>query len=294
VKDQRGPWFLLTGLAIGLAIGVLFSWLIEPVQFLDTAPASLHPDFRSEYRALIAQAYMADGDIGRAQSRLALLGDPDPVSQLKDQTIKAKADQRPQREVEALAALAQGLEHDPIPPDSVATTKGARTPAGSETPAGLETTATPQQEMMILTATPTPLATVAPRATATPRAILRAAFKLSDRQEVCDPDLPEGLLQIEVLDSSGRPVAGVKIVATWDGGENAFYTGLNPRISPGYADFRMETGRAYSLQVGEGGEPVARLEPVHCSLEGAEENGGATATPGAAYWGGWRLRFVEQ
>jgi len=292
VKEKRGPWFLFTGLAIGIVAGVLYSWLVAPVQFMDTDPASLHPDFRAEYRALIALAYQADGDLGRAQIRLALLQDGDPVAVLKAQSKQAQELKRPEREIQALAALSTGLAQQP-PELASANPLLTLTPGGGELPQELAPTPTPQQDQMILTPTPTPLATFTPRPTVTPRAVLKAFFTLSDRQSVCDPELPEGLLQIEVLDSAGKPVAGVRAVMTWDGGENAFYTGLNPRISPGYADFRMDAGRVYSLKVGEGGETIADLTPQKCQAGAASAEGGATTEP-ASYWGGWRLRFAQK
>ncbi|NPV76499.1 MAG: hypothetical protein HPY59_08990 [Anaerolineae bacterium] len=294
MKEKRGPWYLFTGLAIGLVAGILYSWLVSPVQFMDTDPASLHPDFRAEYRALIAQAYLADGDLGRAQMRLALLRDENPAAALEAQSKQAQEASRPDREVQALAALAAGLAQSqslgtPFSPQL------SSTPAGGETPQELAPTATPKQDQMILTPTPTPLATFTPRPSATPRAVLKAFFTLSDRQEVCDPELPQGLLQIEVLDSAGKPVAGVRAVMTWDGGQNAFYTGLNPRISPGYADFQMEPGRVYSLKVGEGGETITDLTPQKCQV-GATSTGAETPSPAAdgSYWGGLRLRFVQK
>ncbi len=294
MKEKRGPWFLLTGLAAGLAAGVLFSWLVAPVQFMDTDQASLHPDFRSEYRALIAQAYLSDGDIGRAQGRLALLGDKNPVVELDNQSRQAQEAERPQREVEALAALSAGLKSYQAPEVELEPPQITFAPAINETPLNLEPTSTPEQGMMILTPTPTLLATTTPRPSLTPRAILRVPFVLSEKQEVCDPEQPEGLLQIEVLDSAGKPVAGVKAVITWDGGENSFYTGLNPRVSPGYADFMMDSETVYSLRVGEGGETVSKLEPVQCQAGDTQVEDGVAATPEVAYRGGWRLRFVEQ
>ncbi len=294
MKEKRGPWYLFTGLAIGLVAGILYSWLVAPVQFMDTEPASLHPDFRAEYRALIAQAYLADGDLGRAQMRLALLQDENPAAALEAQSKQAQEADRPDREIQALAALSGGLAQYQSLVPAPSSQQLSSTPAGGETPQELAPTPTPQQDQMILTPTPTPLATFTPRPTATPRAVLKASFVLSDRQEVCDPELPEGLLQIEVLDSAGKPVAGVRAVMTWDGGQNAFYTGLNPRISPGYADFQMEPGRVYSLKVGEAGEMVADLTPQKCQGGSTSAGGETPPASGASYWGGWRLRFVQK
>jgi len=42
VERETRPLYLFTGLAIGLVAGILYSWLVAPVQFMDTEPASLH------------------------------------------------------------------------------------------------------------------------------------------------------------------------------------------------------------------------------------------------------------
>ncbi|MCC6147846.1 MAG: hypothetical protein IT308_09795 [Anaerolineaceae bacterium] len=297
MKEKRGPWYLFTGLAFGLVVGVLYSWLAAPVQFLDTNPAALHPDFRAEYRALIALAYMADGDLGRAQARLMLLQDEDPSAALKAQASRAVQAQRPEREVQALDALAARVARAGelqtallTPAEETLLTP----PPGAETPQDLEVTPTPRQDQMILTPTATPLAAATARPTFTPRAVLKASFALSGRQEVCDRELPQGLLQIEILDSAGKPVAGVRTVMAWAGGENAFYTGLNPRISPGYADFQMAPGVVYSLKVGESGETITGLTPHQCTPEGTQTGEGAAPTPESAFWGGVRLRFAQK
>ncbi len=77
MKDERGPWYLLTGLILGLGFGLLYSWVISPVRYVDTEPSSLRSDFREQYRALIAVAFLSNGDLPRAKARLALLADLD-------------------------------------------------------------------------------------------------------------------------------------------------------------------------------------------------------------------------
>jgi hypothetical protein len=73
--EQRGPWYLLTGLAIGLALGLVYAWWINPVAYVNTAPASLRPDSKEAYRSLIAAAFGANGNLERARVRLSLLKD---------------------------------------------------------------------------------------------------------------------------------------------------------------------------------------------------------------------------
>jgi hypothetical protein len=99
---------------------------------------------------------------------------------------------------------------------------------------------------------------------------------------VCDPSLPQGLLQIEVVNSAGNPVSGMRITISWPGGEDSFFTGLVPGISPGYADFQMTPGVLYTARVGEGGQPAENLQTINC-----------TAPNGDPYPGGWWLIFAQ-
>jgi hypothetical protein len=67
--------FLLPGIALGL----LYGWLIQPVHYVDTAPASLRADYQTDYVLMVAQAYSAGQDLQTAQVRLASLG-PEPAA----------------------------------------------------------------------------------------------------------------------------------------------------------------------------------------------------------------------
>jgi hypothetical protein len=68
MNEKRGPWYLLTGLGIGIAIGVWVGWSIAPVQYADTLPATLRSDFKDQYRYMIAASYSATGNLERARA----------------------------------------------------------------------------------------------------------------------------------------------------------------------------------------------------------------------------------
>ena len=82
MNDRRGSWYLLTGVVIGLALGLVYAWLISPVAYVDTEPATLRKDYKEIYRDQIAAAYTATGNLPRARLRLALLKDADPAAAL--------------------------------------------------------------------------------------------------------------------------------------------------------------------------------------------------------------------
>ena len=69
---------LIAGL-VGVAAGVVYGWVINPVKFVDTTPASLRSDFRADYVLMVAESYSADQDVNLAGRRLAIFGAEAPA-----------------------------------------------------------------------------------------------------------------------------------------------------------------------------------------------------------------------
>ena len=149
--EARRPWYLLTGLVVGLALGLVFAWVIYPVKYVDTAPQALRADFKARYRSLIAQAYAASGDLGRARARLALLGDADAMAALAAQAQQIVAAGGSQPEARSLALLASALGK---PEGALLTEQPTAlqpSPVSSETPT-LTSTSTPVKSSPTATA----------------------------------------------------------------------------------------------------------------------------------------------
>jgi hypothetical protein len=108
-KEKRGPWYLLTGFFLGALFGLFYAWMVSPVEYLETAPSALQPDFEDRYRAMIAAAYLANGDLARARARLDLLGDQDLIQSLDDQAARSARERRDRWEAQALEALSTAL-----------------------------------------------------------------------------------------------------------------------------------------------------------------------------------------
>lgn len=70
--------FLLV-IAAGLALGLVYGWIISPVEYVDTTPETLRADYRSDYVLMVAEVYHREGDLDLAARRLALLGSQPPV-----------------------------------------------------------------------------------------------------------------------------------------------------------------------------------------------------------------------
>lgn len=119
-SENRGNWYLLTGLLLGLVLGLVYAWLINPVVYVNTEPASLDTQNKAIYRLLIAQTFASTGHIRRAQDRIDLLADQDPVMALGAQAQKALANGDIQ-DAQALSALASALSEPAIEQDNFET-----------------------------------------------------------------------------------------------------------------------------------------------------------------------------
>ncbi len=60
----------IAGLVIGLALGLFYTWAIEPVDLVNTYPSLLRTDHRHDWIRMAALSYAADGNIERVRARL--------------------------------------------------------------------------------------------------------------------------------------------------------------------------------------------------------------------------------
>jgi hypothetical protein len=284
---------LLTGGILGAAIGLFYSWVISPVKYVDAPPYALRADFKDDYRALVAAAYVYSGDLLRAEDRLAQLKDDGTAQKLAEQAQRALAGGHPDEEVQALGALvlALGNEITPIassmapmeletdaPPTAVITsTPLLILPSGSS---NISSQIDSTQANTALTLRPTSifLPTRTPISTPTPG----APFQLFETRLVCNPDRPDPLIQVVVQDAAEQPVAGMELVVAWEEGEDHFYTGFKPEMGLGYADFAMTPEVIYALNMADGGQAVNDLIAAECLSE-----------DGTRYWGSWLLTFIQ-
>ncbi|GAB4533918.1 MAG: hypothetical protein Fur0018_23600 [Anaerolineales bacterium] len=287
-RDSAPAWYLLTGLLLGVLMGLFYAWVISPVAYVDVPPDTLQAAYKDHYRAMIALAYAADGNVQRAQARLALLMDEDPLGALAAQAQRTLAGNDSDHAAAALGELAAVLGG--VPQAALATPLSSR-PAPLSSPTRLPSpTLAPPTATVPPAATktpapvfsPTPGATFTPLPTLPPTATPGAPFVLDARTLVCEPAWERALIRVVVKDAAGQPVPGVGALIRWDGTEETFFTGLKPELGAGVADFEMTPGVSYTLVVGQGGQLITDIQAAEC--QGAY---------GGRHWGSWMLVFVQ-
>jgi len=285
---RRVPWSLMLAILIGVGLGLGYVWLISPHPMTAAQPNALRADFKDQYRSLVAAAYAATGNLPRAQARLDILGDANPIEALNAQAQRLLANSQTFERADHLAALAAALETGTgyasasTPTFEIAIDAGETftpTPApasiddpssSSETPELIEADATVVETQPGVQTTPTP----------TP--VPGKPFTLTSQETVCDSNLPDGLLQVLVLNRSRRQLAGVEIVITWDGGKEQFFTGLKPELGNGYADYTMTPDTTYTVQLARGSDVAQGITAPTCQ-----------SPDGAGFLGGVKLTFQQ-
>ncbi len=80
-------WFrFLLVILIGIGLGVIYGWLVNPVEYVDTSPNTMRIDYKSDYVLMVAESYRLDQDTDLVLRRLALLGS-DPAVDIIRQTL---------------------------------------------------------------------------------------------------------------------------------------------------------------------------------------------------------------
>lgn len=222
------PAVLLLALAAGIAGGLVFAWTLDPVESYESAPHVLRLEDKYVYLALIGDLYVKEGDLARAESRLATVGveaeGPVLAGLLADYL---DAGGRPE-DVRNLARLAETL--------------GAS--GGVLNVFALEPVSSPE-----------PTDTVAPQEitppTAAPSPTPAPTFLLAEQTAVCaEPGLPGSIL-VWVRDAEGNGLPGMEVVVSWSAGQDRFFTGLRPELGKGYADFEMAPQVAYDVTLAD-------------------------------------------
>jgi hypothetical protein len=278
MDQNRGNWYLLTALILGLILGVVYSWVISPVSQVDTHPSLLRTDYKDIYRSLISRAYQSNNNLPRAEARLELMGDDEPALALAAQAQRFLAEGGDNKMAIILANLSAAIQNaelanNPIPPTVTAAPDPEITPTAS-TETGENGGNSPEVPAVTIEHqdwTPTPAPTESP------------PFILQDSSPICDPTLGESLIQVIATNGAGDGIPGVAIqIALGNDPNEVFYTGLKPELGLGYADFSAEPGLTYQVEIPDSGLIVSEIEVPTCQTESEE-----------SYWGSWEIYITH-
>lgn len=121
MRGKRIAWFL--GMIVaGIAFGLVFGWIIHPIQ--STRPASLETlrmDYKTDYVLMAAEIYHADHNLEQARQRLALLSSAPPASSAADALKTAQNLRYASADLDQINALVSALQ-------------GAASPTATPTP----------------------------------------------------------------------------------------------------------------------------------------------------------------
>ena len=288
---RRFPWDILLALLVGIGLGLVYAWMISPLSVTNADPGTLRADFKEQYRSAIAAAYAASGNLPRARVRLQLLKDVDPAQALNAQAQQMLAQGESAQVADQVVALAQALTEGQVEAAPASTTATPEAEILDKTSTAFSSS--PSAELTFVpTETPSPatpieetqqaLPSSTPRPTRTLIPTQGAPFKLTGQDEVCDPNLPDGLIQVLILSSGRRQIPGMEIDITWENGEEKFFTGLKPEQGNGYADFIMTPDVSYSVQLAAGSDTASGLVAPTCQNPGGDN-----------FYGGIKLTFQQ-
>jgi hypothetical protein len=297
---------LAVGLVVGLALGLVYTWVISPVELVNTTPMLLRTDYRLSWVRLAALSYVADGDLERARLRLDGLEREDVANAIQALIEEYAAAGRPADELRGLTTLAEAFDvHTPAmlvylyaptasPPASVGASSRTATPTPTaRLSSPLPHMSTPDASPSPIIPTPRPTLTPTPGPDAgtplfaptaepestppapTPTPPLLARLRLVEQELICQPEQTPHI-EVEVRDEDGAGLTGVEVWLMWPGGADRAVTGLKPQKGAGYVDFITEQGSpgsvSYALGVGELGIPlVSGLQVEPCPEQEGEE-----------------------
>lgn len=268
-------WGIFLGLILGIGGGLFIGWYLVPYQEFDTAPWQLKDDDKAQYVVAIILAWSHDGDLGQAINRLVALQMPgnDPIQQVADiacnlaktgyvdsnSGIHAIRVMIQFYELQGRTGCASNLLPNVTPPPEITIVPPTDTPTVAPPPSK---TPTPQ---VILTPTPTlqfiPVPTTVPH----------RDFVLVNITPYCDVAL-SGIIEVYVQEFNGDGIPGQAVRVKWDGGESTFFTGLKPERGPAYADFKMEAGKGYIIDMPGRSDPSSRpLAAVQCTTDANQQ-----------------------
>lgn len=244
---------LILGILLGAGGGIYYAWNLAPVEEVNISPEQLRETDRNHYLVAIMMNYAYDGNLNRTIQELVTLDLPgnDPIQAVAviacDLARTGYVDSNGGlNAVRSMMAFYQGqgkagCADELLPAIDLQPTREIRgvLPTPTLRPPASKTPTPPGT----IQATDTPLP--APQSTDAPQ---RDFELVSLRQMICSEEIA-GVIEVRVVDFNSQEIPGQPIRVRWSGGQSNFVTGLKPERGQGYADFDMQPGIAYTIEM---------------------------------------------
>ena len=111
MKSNRSRWiFIVLALVTGIGLGLVYGWVIDPVDFYNLTPDTLRADYKTDYVLMTAEAYRVEQDPGLAARRLAIFGSQSPSSIASDALSYARANKFSDSDVTLIQELVTAMQ----------------------------------------------------------------------------------------------------------------------------------------------------------------------------------------
>ncbi len=270
-------WGLVIGLIVGLGAGLTYAWAINPVVQYSTEPWQLKPDDRARYMVAITLAFAGNSDLNRAVERLLTVqgadGNADIFQRVADTACRLASTGYVDSNSGLVAIRSMmtfyqlqgrtGCADTLLPASVVQPTARVVIDASTATlPPPATKTPTP---VSVVQSSPTPPRVVVPTS------VPQRDFVLANVSTFCDANI-SGVIEVFVQDFGGVGIAGMPVRVRWDEGDSTFYTGLKPERGPAYADFQMESGKGYIIDMPGRSDPSSQqLVAATCNADNGQE-----------------------
>jgi hypothetical protein len=106
IKEQsKKPWVVIVGgLLLGLILGLIYAWAINPVEWTDAPIDMLRPELQEEYMRMAIDSYSVNQDVALAQTRYNAVGEN---KELILTQIQANPGSQSPQSIQAYAAAVQ-------------------------------------------------------------------------------------------------------------------------------------------------------------------------------------------
>ncbi|MBN1265682.1 MAG: hypothetical protein JXA25_09330 [Anaerolineales bacterium] len=111
---------LLISILIGVAIGLLYGWVINPIQSASCTPDTFRSNYQTDYILMTAESFAGDQDLTLARDRLALLSPRDPANSVQSALNYAHDNRFPEEDLELLERLLNALTSQNTKPTQLA------------------------------------------------------------------------------------------------------------------------------------------------------------------------------